>query len=273
MKEQGKNNRFRPERRPLTPPKAPAGKKDNYIYGIRPTIEGIKAGKEFEKIFLQRGLQGEGFRELFDLLREVQIPFQFVPVEKLNRLSRQNHQGVIAYVSEITYQQAGDLVQAAFEQGKTPLFLFLDRVTDVRNAGAIARTAECAGVDGLIIPAHGSAPFNSDAIKTSAGALYKLPVVRAESPNATLKYLKESGIRIVAATEKAVTEYSQSDLTTPLVIIMGAEDSGIAPEFLKMADELVKIPLHGEIGSLNVSVAAGVILFEALRQRNQQPQA
>ncbi len=243
-------------------------KKEIYIYGIRPTIEAIKSGKELEKIFLQNGLKGDGFRDLFNLIKELEIPFQFVPIEKLNRLSRQNHQGVISYVSEITYQQIEDLVPFVFEQGRLPLFLILDRVTDVRNVGSIARTAECAGVDGLIIPARGSAQINSDAIKTSSGALYKLPVVRSQNLKESIQFLKNSGLSIVAATEKAEKEYTTIDFNRPMALIMGSEGEGISEEYLKLTDEVLRIPLLGEIESLNVSVATGVILFETLRQRN-----
>jgi 23S rRNA (guanosine2251-2'-O)-methyltransferase len=243
-------------------------KNETYIYGIRPTVEAIKAGKEIEKIFLQNGLKGEGFREMFSLIKELEIPFQFVPVEKLNRLSRQNHQGVITYVSEITYQRIEDLVPFVFEHGRQPLFLILDRVTDVRNVGSIARTAECAGVDGLIIPARGSAQINSDAIKTSAGALYKLPVVRAQNLKETIQFLKDSGLTIVAATEKTDKDYTTANFNRPMALIMGSEGEGISEEYLKLTDEVVRIPLAGEIESLNVSVATGVILFETLRQRN-----
>jgi len=243
-------------------------KKETYIYGIRPTIEAIKAGKELEKIFIQNGLRGEGFHELFNLVKELEIPYQFVPVDKLNRLSRQNHQGVISYVSEITYQLIEDIVPFVFEHGRLPLFLILDRVTDVRNVGSIARTAECAGVDALIIPARGSAQINSDAIKTSAGALYKLPVVRAQNLKETIQFLKNSGITIIAATEKSDKEYTSVDLNRPMALIIGSEGEGISEEYLKLTDEVMQIPLAGEIESLNVSVASGVILFETLRQRN-----
>jgi 23S rRNA (guanosine2251-2'-O)-methyltransferase len=242
-------------------------KKETYIYGIRPTIEAMKAGKELEKIFLQNGLKGDGFREMFNLIKELEIPFQFVPVEKLNRLSRQNHQGVIAYVSEITYQLVEDLVPFVFEHGRIPLFLILDRVTDVRNVGSIARTAECAGVDGLVIPARGSAQINSDAIKTSAGALYKLPVVRAQNVKETIQFFRNSGLTIIAATEKSSKEYTTIDYNRPFALIMGSEGEGISEEYLKLTDDVVRIPLLGEIESLNVSVATGIILFEALRQR------
>ncbi|MDD4555670.1 MAG: 23S rRNA (guanosine(2251)-2'-O)-methyltransferase RlmB [Bacteroidales bacterium] len=244
-------------------------KKETYIYGLRPVIEAIKSGKEFEKVMLQKNLKGEIFRELFALIKETEIPFQFVPVEKLNHLSRQNHQGVIGFVSEITYQKAEDLVPAVFERGQTPLFLILDRITDVRNFGSIVRTAECAGAHGVIIPAKGSASINSDAIKTSAGALYKLPVVRSNNLKDTIRFFRESGLKIIAATEKSDLNYSKTDLTGPFVLIMGSEGEGIAEEYLRMTDVTVQIPLFGEIESLNVSVATGVILFEAMRQREQ----
>ena len=243
-------------------------KKETYIYGIRPAIEAIKSGKELEKIFLQNGLKGEGFRELFGLIRDLEIPFQFVPVEKLNRLSRQNHQGVISFVSEITYQRIEDIVPFVFEQGRQPLFLILDRITDVRNVGAIARTAECAGVDGILIPSRGSAQINSDAIKTSAGALYKLPVVRCNDLKESIRFLKESGLTIVAANEKTELNYTMADFNKPMALILGSEGEGISDELLKLTDQTIRIPLQGEINSLNVSVASGVILFEILRQRN-----
>lgn len=245
-------------------------KKETYIYGLRPVIEAIKAGKEFEKLLFQNRLKGETFRELFDLVRELEIPFQFVPVEKLNRLSRQNHQGVVGYVSEISYHKIHEVVPFAFETGKTPLLLVLDRITDIRNLGAIARTAECAGADALVLPSRGSAQINSDAIKTSAGALYKLPVVRSDTMRDTLRYLKESGITLVAATEKSGKRYTACDLARPVAIILGSEGEGITPEWLEMADEKIGIPLFGEIGSLNVSVAAGILLYETLRQRGFQ---
>ena len=242
-------------------------KNENTIYGIRPVIEAMKSGKEIDKVLIQTGLKGEGFHQLHGMIRELEIPMQFVPIEKLNRMTRQNHQGVIAYVSEIVYQRTEQLIPFVYEKGKTPLFLILDRLTDVRNLGAIARTAECAGVDGLVIPEKGAAQVTSDAIKTSAGALYKLPVVRAKSLKEAVHLMKESGLKIIAATEKAVTDYTAVDYTQPLALIMGSEEDGISDELLRSADELVTIPVLGEIGSLNVSVAAGVILYEIVRQR------
>ena len=241
----------------------------NQIYGIRPVIEAIKSGKEIEKIFLQKGLRSEGFRQLHSYIRELEIPVQFVPLEKMNRLTRENHQGVVACISEITYQKLEYIIPWVYEQGKAPLVLILDHITDVRNLGAIARTAECAGVDALLIPEKGSAQVNQDAIKTSAGALYKIPVCRCPNLRESITYMKNSGIKILAATEKTDTGYTASDLSAPLALIVGSEESGISGELLELADERVKIPIRGEIESLNVSVAVGVILYEILRQRSQ----
>jgi 23S rRNA (guanosine2251-2'-O)-methyltransferase len=242
-------------------------KKENFIYGIHPVIEALKSGKEIEKILIQKGLRGEGFQQLHLLMREMEIPLQFVPLEKLDRMTRQNHQGVVAMISEIIYQKIEDILPTAYEQGKTPLILVLDHITDVRNLGAIARTAECSGVDAILLPEKGSAQVNQDAIKTSAGALYKVPVCRYASIRESITFLKNSGLHIVAATEKASTEYSEVDMARPLALILGSEDKGVSEEILKVADDLIRIPIMGEIQSLNVSVAAGVILYEILRQR------
>jgi len=241
--------------------------KEPFIYGIRPVIEAIKSGKEIEKLLIQKGLRGEGFKELHGFIREFDIPFQFVPVEKLNRTTRQNHQGIIAYLSEISYQKLDYIIPFIYEQGRSPLILVLDRITDVRNLGAIARTSECAGVDALLIPVKGSAQVNEIAVKTSAGALYKLPVCRCSDLKESILFMRNSGLKIVVATEKAAIHYTKSDFRQPLALIMGSEEDGVLDEFIKMADELIRIPLHGEIASLNVSVATGILLYEILRQR------
>ena len=241
--------------------------KESFIYGIRPVIEALKAGKEIDKILIQKGLRGEGFHQLFGYIKEMDIPSQFVPAEKLNFLTKQNHQGVIAYISDISYQKLEYLIPFAYEQGKSPLFLLLDRITDVRNLGAVARTAECAAVDGLLLPLKGSAQINAHAIKTSAGALYKMPVCRCSSFKESILFMKNSGLKIYAATEKAATDYTKADFTVPMALVIGSEEDGISDEILKIADELIRIPLYGEIGSLNVSVAAGILLYEILRQR------
>lgn len=243
-------------------------KKENFIFGIHPVIEAIKSGKEMDRVLLQKNLRGESFRELFNLIRDLEIPFQFVPPEKLNRLSRQNHQGVIAYITDITYQKIEDILPLLYERGRVPLILLLDGITDVRNMGAIGRTAECAGVDAIVVPLKGSAMINSEAIKTSAGALYKVPVCRTSNPKETVILMKESGLQVMAATEKGSKSYLSADYSSPLLLIMGSEGAGISADLLGLCDEHIMIPLAGEIESLNVSVASGVILFEIIRQRN-----
>ena len=242
--------------------------KSDYIYGIRAVMEAIEAGKEIDKIFIAKDLQGELAAELIGLARQNHVVMQRVPLERINRITRKNHQGVVAFISSVTYQKTEDLVPFLFEQGKNPFFVMLDGVTDVRNFGAIARTCECAAVDAVIIPARGSASVNADAVKTSAGALHTLPVCREQSLRSTLQYLKDSGFRIVAATEKGDYDYTKADYTGPLCIIMGAEDTGVSYENLALCDEWVKIPMLGKIESLNVSVAAGILIYEGVKQRN-----
>ena len=241
--------------------------KENLIYGLRPVIEAIKSGKEIEKIFIQNGLRGEIYIELFHLLKENEVHSQYVPVEKLNKLTPKNHQGIVAYTSIISYTKIESVIPFVYEQGKTPLILILDRITDVRNFGAITRTAECAGVDAIIVPTRGSAQINSDAVKTSAGALHKIPVCKSDNIKETIDYLKKSGLQIIAATEKTDDFYYKTDFLPPTAIIMGSEEDGVSHEYLKMSDHKVKIPLSGDIESLNVSVACGIILYEAIRQR------
>jgi 23S rRNA (guanosine2251-2'-O)-methyltransferase len=241
--------------------------KDTMVYGVRPVIEALQAGKEIEKVLVVTGLKSELFPEMRKLLNEKDIPMQYVPIEKLNRVTRQNHQGVIAFVSPIVYEDYEQIVPALFDIGRNPLVLILDRITDVRNFGAIARTAECAGVDAIIVPSRGSALMGADAVKTSAGALFKIPVCRSVNLKDTIDYMKACGLQIVAATEKATDYHFQIDLTLPTAIMLGSEEDGVSPEYLKRCDQRVRIPMVGEIESLNVSVAAGIILFEAVKQR------
>jgi 23S rRNA (guanosine2251-2'-O)-methyltransferase len=237
------------------------------IFGIRAVIEAISSGKDIESLFLQKGISGELISELKTLLRQHDIPSQQVPIEKLNRITQKNHQGVIAFISPITYQKIEDLIPQIFESGEVPLILLLDGITDVRNFGAIARTAECCGAHAIVVPKKGSAQINPDAVKTSAGALYKIPVCRHDNLLTVLRFLKDSGIQIVACTEKTEDFIYKPDFTAPTAIIMGAEDEGISFELMRNADYLTKIPMVGTIESLNVSVSAGVILYEAVRQR------
>jgi 23S rRNA (guanosine2251-2'-O)-methyltransferase len=241
--------------------------KDKMVYGVRPVIEALQAGKEIEKVLVVTGLKSELFPEMRKLLNEKEIPMQYVPMEKLNRVTRQNHQGVIAFVSPIIYEDYEQIIPALFDIGRNPLVLILDRITDVRNFGAIARTAECAGVDAIIVPSRGSALMGADAVKTSAGALFKIPVCRSVNLKDTIDYIKACGLQIVAATEKATEYHFQIDLTLPTAIMLGSEEDGVSPEYLKRCDQRVRIPMVGEIESLNVSVAAGIILFEAVKQR------
>ncbi|MEA3446066.1 MAG: 23S rRNA (guanosine(2251)-2'-O)-methyltransferase RlmB [Bacteroidota bacterium] len=241
--------------------------KIDFVFGIRSVIEAIHSEKEIEKVLLKKGLGGELFKELFNIIREFEIPFQFVPIEKIDRISKKNHQGVIAFISPVVYDNIENLLPGIFEQGKIPFLLILDKVSDVRNFGGISRSAECAGVDAIIIPSRGSAQINADAVKTSAGALHRIPVCRSMNLKQTIQFLKDSGLQIFGASEKVDNLYFNADYKSPLALIMGAEDEGISPEYLKMCDQQFSIPLQGKIASLNVSSATAVILFEAVRQR------
>lgn len=240
------------------------------IYGIRPVIEAINAGKEVEKVLIQNGLRSELFHELRGLLAQHSIPYQFVPAEKLNRITQKNHQGIIGYISSISYSDIEKIIPFLFDQGKSPLVLILDRITDVRNFGAIARTAFCAGCDAIVIPYYNSVRVSSDAIKSSAGALHKVPVCRSSSLIKTVEFLKSCGLQIVACSEKTQQPYYMTDMLLPTAIIMGSEEDGITDVLLKAADHKVKIPMVGDIASLNVSVACGIILFEACKQRSKE---
>lgn len=242
-------------------------KDKDFIFGIRAVIEAIKSGKQIDKLLIKAGLKGELFFELMELVKELQIPMQYVPNERINRVTMKNHQGVLAFISPIEFQNIENIILSLFETGKTPLIVILDKVTDVRNFGAITRTAECAKVDVIIIPEKGSAQISGDAVKTSAGALLKIPVCRVKNLSDTIKYLQQSGIQIVAATEKTQDYYYNVDFAIPTAILMGAEDKGVDLEYLKVADKMVKIPILGEIESLNVSVAASILIYEAVKQR------
>ncbi len=241
--------------------------KNEMIFGARAVIEAIQAGKEIDKVLIKKDIQSDLSKELLAALKDTFIPVQRVPVERINRITKKNHQGVIAFISPITYQRTEDIVPFLFEQGKNPLLIMLDGLTDVRNFGAIARTCECAGIDAIIIPNKNSVSVNADAIKTSAGALHTLPVCREANLRNTIKFLKDSGFKIIAATEKGDYDYTKADYEGPTCIIMGAEDTGVSYDNLALCDEWVKIPMLGTIESLNVSVAAGVLIYEAIKQR------
>lgn len=239
----------------------------NYIFGIRPIIEAIESGKTIDKLFIQKGLHNDLFAELWKLVRLRRINYKHVPIEKINRLTKKNHQGVFAFISPIDLHNIEDIVPALYEKGKVPLILVLDRITDVRNFGAIARTAVCCGVDTILIPEQNSAAINADAIKTSAGALMKIPVCRTWNLKISIQFLKDSGIQIISCTEKTQDNMYKADYTPPTAIIVGSEEDGVSTEFLKMSDAKAKIPLNNKISSLNVSVATGIILYEIIRQR------
>jgi 23S rRNA (guanosine2251-2'-O)-methyltransferase len=241
--------------------------KQEMVYGIRPVTEALRSGKEVEKAFIQRGIHSDSFRELLNMFREHEIPYQVVPVEKLNKLTRKNHQGVVAYISPVSFCNIEDILPGIYEQGETPFFILLDRITDVRNFGALLRTAVSAGVHAVIIPSKGSAQLNSGTIKSSAGAIYQIPICRAHNLKNVIEYLKASGITIAAATEKTDKLYFETDLTPPIALILGSEGEGVSNEYLKRSDIKLKIPMMGNIDSLNVSVAGAVLMYDVLRQR------
>ena len=239
----------------------------NFIFGIRPIIEAIEAGKTIDKLFIQKGLHNDSFAELWKLVRLRRINYKHVPIEKINRLTKKNHQGAIAKISPIAFHVLDDLVLNVIESGKTPLLLVLDQISDVRNFGAIIRTAECTGVNGIIIQKKGGAPVNADAIKTSAGAMFKIPICKVDHIKDAVYHLQASEIKVLAATEKAEQLIYDHDLNTPLAIIMGSEGKGINPSVIKICDNSAKLPILGDIESLNVSVACGAFLYEIVRQR------
>ncbi len=242
--------------------------KDDFIFGLRPVMEAIEAGKTIDKIFLQNGLQGSVIAELKQQLSKHGIRVNYVPIEKLNRFTRKNHQGVVAFISDVAFYSIEDVVPQLFEEGKVPFLLILDRLTDVRNFGAICRTAECVGVDAIIIPDKGSAPINSDAIKTSAGAIYNIKICKEKNLSHAVDFLQQSGISIFASTEKAQKLIYDVDFNEPCAIVMGNEETGISKEVMHHSDEKIKLPIEGKTQSLNVSVACGAVLYEVVRQRS-----
>lgn len=241
--------------------------KSDYIFGIRAVIEAVEAGRSIDKVLVRRDLGGDLGRELMDKLREYGVVVQKVPQEKLNRITMKNHQGAIALLSPIDYSRLEHLVPLFYEEGRNPLVVVLDGITDTRNFGAIGRTAACAGVDAIVIPERNSVSVTPDAVKTSAGGLFHVPVCREKDTLSAVRFLKENGYRIVGATEKGAAPYTEADYRVPVAIVMGSEDTGISDGVLRICDDLAAIPIAGKIESLNVSVAAGIMIYEALRQR------
>lgn len=239
---------------------------EDLIFGVRAVIEAVKAKKTINKIMIQRGMDKTLFKELKEALANQKYTLQFVPVQKLNRLTKKNHQGVIAFISPVEYQELEPIVDQVFESGDSPNILVLDRITDVRNFGAVARTAECTGVHAIVVPDRNSALITSDAIKTSSGALHKIPVCKTKDLPATVEYLKNAGLRIVACTEKTSDFVFDVTLSGPTAVILGSEEDGISPQLLSIAHQRAKVPLLGTLGSYNVGVAAGIVLYEKMRQ-------
>jgi 23S rRNA (guanosine2251-2'-O)-methyltransferase len=242
-------------------------KESDYIFGLRPVIEAVKAGKQIDRLLIQQGLRGPLYHEMMIEVKKNNIPYQIVPVERIELVTRKNHQGVLAWLSLIEFQSISNILPMIFENGEDPLIIGLDKVTDVRNFGAIVRSAYCLGAHAAVIPEKGSARITSDAIKTSAGALYTFPVCREKSIIRSVEYLRDSGLKVITADEKSGSEVSKIDLRGPSILIMGSEDKGISQELLDLSCCRVKIPMTGKINSLNVSVAAGIILYEIVRQR------
>nr|WP_297785105.1 23S rRNA (guanosine(2251)-2'-O)-methyltransferase RlmB [uncultured Allomuricauda sp.] len=242
-------------------------KNNQLIYGIRAVLEAIDADQPINKLFIQKGLKGELYKELESAARKNGVSLSYVPIEKLNRLTRNNHQGAVAQISPVQFHKFEELVEQVLSKEKFPLFLLLDGVSDVRNFGAIIRTAECSGVDGIIISKNGAAPITDDTVKTSAGAAFNVPIAKVDHLKDAIFYLQSSGVVVTGATEKAENEIYGLDFNQPTAIIMGSEEKGISPSTLNILDHQAKLPLLGKIGSLNVSVACGVFLYEVVRQR------
>lgn len=248
---------------------------NQYIYGLRAVIEALEAARDIDKILLKRDMNGESVQQLLALAREHQVPVQRVPVQRIERVTRKNHQGVVALMAAVTYYKLEQVLPMIYDNGDNPFFVILDGVTDVRNFGAIARTCECAGVSAIVIPETGSVSVNGDAVKTSAGALNYLPVCRERNIVDAVRYMRDSGVTIVSTSDKNAVTYTSANLAGPVAIVLGAEDRGISPEVMRLCDVRCTIPEFGNIHSLNVSVAAGIMIYEVVRQRladNQQIQ-
>jgi len=242
--------------------------KTDIAFGTRAVQEALNSGREIERILLQKGEHNDLFKEVVAEARRQHIPISTVPIEKLNRVTRKNHQGIIAFLSSVVYASLDNIIDECYQRGQEPLLILMDRITDVRNFGAIARTAECLGVHAIVIPDKGNARLGGDAMKASAGALNHIPVCREENLKRSISYLKSSGIRVIACTEKAEALLPQQDLLGPVALLLGSEEDGISEAYLKLADTTVKVPMSGQVASLNVSVAAAIGLYEVIRQRS-----
>jgi len=241
---------------------------NDFIFGTRSIIEAINNNRFIDKVLIKKGLDNELSTELFQLIKQNSIPYQLVPVEKINQITRKNHQGVIAFVSAVEFYDLENILPGLFESGKDPLILVLDHITDVRNFGAIIRSAECGGVSCVVIPEKGMARVGTEAVKTLAGGIYNVLICKVRNLNTAIRFMKDSGVKVVSATEKGDKLYTRSDMKVPLAIVMGSEDKGVSGTVLQLSDEQLKIPILGEIASLNVSVAAALMIYEAVRQRN-----
>ena len=242
-------------------------KNNDIVFGTRPVLEAINSGKTLEKLFIQKNLKKEILDKIKSKLSNKKINISYVPKEKLNRITKKNHQGIICYISPISYQPIEEIIQRVFEKGKDPFVIILDRITDTRNFGAISRVADASGVDAIIIPEKESAIITSDSIKTSAGAINYIPICKVKSLRSTANFLKESGLKLVSCTDKGDTKFYYADLTSPCCIILGSEKDGISNSLMDISDERLNIPMKGNVESLNVSSSASVILFEVVRQR------
>lgn len=239
------------------------------VYGTRAVMEAACSGRQLERVFLQTGVTNDLMKELVHTLKERKVPYSWVPAEKLNRLTTKNHQGAVALISAVQYADLQAVIDHAYANGRAPFLLLLDRITDVRNFGAVARTCECLGLDAIVLEEKGNAPVTADAVKTSAGALNHLPVCKVSSLKQTMRNLRDNGILVVACTEKATESLFQADLSGPLALVLGSEEDGIADALLKEADRMLNIPIQGKVASLNVSVAAGIAMYEGVRQRSE----
>jgi 23S rRNA (guanosine2251-2'-O)-methyltransferase len=242
-------------------------KKDQFIFGLYPVLEALQANAPVDKIFLNQQSEASRFHEILQLAQAQNVTVNSVPQEKLDKLTRSNHQGIVAYLSPIQFTDLDTLVASVLEQSQSPLLLILDQITDARNFGAIIRTAECTGVDGIIILKKGGAPVSADTVKTSAGAIFNIPVCKVDHIKDALYYLQGSGFKVLGASEKTTNSYFDADLTGAMGLVLGSEDKGISKSIIPLLDGLISLPMVGKTKSLNVSVACGALLFEAVRQR------